>query len=136
MCGVTGAVAGGEVVGAEVVGTGGDVVVGIDSGRAWGRTSPSVGPGDSVAPSVGGGAVVVSSVGGVEEVVEALLGSSSGEVGRASVTRGGPEGEKVGEVVFKAREFVFPLIFSCTIQKQLPSEMKHICAHKENVTFH
>lgn len=107
MCGVTSAVAGGEVVGAEVVGTGGDVVVGLDSGRAGGRTSPSVGSGDSGAPSVDGGAVVVSSVGGVEEVGEALLGSSSGEggeVGGASVARGGPEGEKVGEVVFKAGE--------------------------------
>lgn len=110
MCGVTGAVAGGEVLGAEVVETGGDAVVGLGSGRAGGRTSPSVGSGDSGAPSVGGGALVVSSVGGVEEVGEALLGSSSGEggeVGGASAARGGPEGEKIGEVVFKAGEFVF-----------------------------
>lgn len=104
MCGVTGAFTGGEVVV-----TGGDAVVGLGSGRAGGRTSPPVGSGDSGAPSVGGGTVVVSSVGGVE----ALLGSSSGEggeVGGASVARGGPEGEKVGEVVFKAGEsrwFVF-----------------------------
>lgn len=41
---------------------------------------------------------MVSSSGGEEEVGESLLGSSSGaggEVGGASVTRGGPENEKM-----------------------------------------
>lgn len=126
-CGVTGAAAGGEVVRAEVVGTGGVVVVGLGCGRTGGRTAPPVGSGDSGAPSVGAGAAAVSSVGGVE----APLGSSSGEggegggVGGASAARGGPEGEKVGE---SQDGLFFPLIFSSTIQKQLPSEMKHIPA--------
>lgn len=95
MCGVTGSVSGREVV--EVGGTGGDVGRGLGSGRAGGCRLPSVGSGDSGGGSKGE-VEVVSSSGGEEEVGESLLGSSSGaggEVGGASVTRGGPENEKM-----------------------------------------